>query len=150
MTSQHQNNTAHEGLKPYHSLESSGLISRAGARARLDGDLAVSRALGDAPLRHHGLSAQPELAPWLEVGPGDAALLLASDGVFEALPAEDACRIALNLATGGARARVGASIGPCNVGCATRGSACDGHCRSAGSLQHIYDRQSVPCHNDVV
>lgn len=115
MTSQHQNNTAHEGLKPYHSLESSGLISRAGARARLDGDLAVSRALGDAPLRHHGLSAQPELAPWLEVGPGDAALLLASDGVFEALPAEDACRIALNLATGGARARVGASIGPATL-----------------------------------
>ena len=77
-----------------------GPAARPGGRARLDGELAVSRALGDAPYRGRGLSAEPELAPWLALGPADAALLLASDGVLEALPAAAACRITHAVATG--------------------------------------------------
>jgi len=77
-----------------------GPAARPGGRARLDGELAVSRALGDAPYRGRGLSAEPELAAWLALGPADAALLLASDGVLEALPAAAACRIAHAVATG--------------------------------------------------
>lgn len=60
----------------------------------------MSRALGDAPYRGRGLIAEPELAPWRSLSADDAVLLLASDGVFEALPAEQACRIALSVATG--------------------------------------------------
>ncbi|KAK9827406.1 hypothetical protein WJX81_008695 [Elliptochloris bilobata] len=71
-----------------------------GSRARLDGELAVSRALGDAPYRSRGLIAEPELAPWQTLDAADALLLLASDGVFETLPAEAACQIALAVATG--------------------------------------------------
>ena len=60
----------------------------------------MSRALGDAPYRGRGLIAEPELAPWRVLQAADAVLLLASDGVFEALPAEEACRVALAIATG--------------------------------------------------
>ena len=61
----------------------------------------MSRALGDAPYRGSGLIAEPELAPWRVLEPAaDALLLLASDGLFETLPADEACRIALAVATG--------------------------------------------------
>ena len=71
-----------------------------GSRARLEGELAVSRALGDAPYRDSGLIAEPELAPWRVLEAADALLLLASDGLFETLPADEACRVALAVATG--------------------------------------------------
>lgn len=60
----------------------------------------MSRALGDAPYRDSGLIAEPELAPWRVLEAADALLLLASDGLFETLPADEACRIALAVATG--------------------------------------------------
>lgn len=83
-------------LKCFHVPSHSG----SGSRARLHGELAVSRALGDAPYRNSGLIAEPELAPWRVLEAADALLLLASDGLFETLPADEACRIALAVATG--------------------------------------------------
>jgi serine/threonine protein phosphatase PrpC/serine/threonine protein kinase len=62
-------------------------------RGRLDGELAVSRALGDAAYRAHGLTAQSDVA--LAHLPHGSALLLVSDGALEALPAEQLCAMAL-------------------------------------------------------
>jgi len=49
---------------------------------RVQGDLAVSRAFGDAHLKKFGVSAQPELKSYT-VGPQDAWLVLASDGLWD-------------------------------------------------------------------
>ena len=62
-------------------------------RGRLDGELSVSRALGDAAYRAHGLTAQPDVA--LAHLPLGGALLLVSDGALESLPAEQLCAMAL-------------------------------------------------------
>jgi len=49
---------------------------------RVQGDLAVSRAFGDAHLKKFGVSAQPELKSFT-VGDQDAFLVLASDGLWD-------------------------------------------------------------------
>mmetsp|Transcript_37861 Transcript_37861/g.99373 ORF Transcript_37861/g.99373 Transcript_37861/m.99373 type:complete len:344 (+) Transcript_37861:84-1115(+) len=49
---------------------------------RVQGDLAVSRAFGDRHLKGFGVSAQPELKSYT-VGPQDAWLVLASDGLWD-------------------------------------------------------------------
>ena len=79
----------------------------AGRRWRLQGELSVSRSLGDLPYIDKGLTAEPTLSPWLSLNasayPGSVApefLILASDGLFEALPAEEVCSIAHKLASG--------------------------------------------------
>jgi protein phosphatase 1L len=50
---------------------------------RVDGVLAVSRAIGDRPLKPY-ISALPEVQLW-NAEPGDLALVLASDGVWDVL-----------------------------------------------------------------
>ena len=65
----------------------------AGSPARLQGELAVSRAIGDAPYRQYGLIPDPELK-WLNATSADRWLVLASDGVFETVSAEMLCRVA--------------------------------------------------------
>jgi serine/threonine protein phosphatase PrpC len=80
--------------------------ARPGGRPRLAGELELSRALGDAPYRAHGLISVPEAAPPLDlaalVAGGPSLLLLATDGVFESLSGEEACAIAGAVAAGGA------------------------------------------------
>ena len=49
---------------------------------RVQGDLAVSRAFGDAHLKKYGVSATPELSAFA-IGPRDAFLVLASDGLWD-------------------------------------------------------------------
>lgn len=50
---------------------------------RVAGDLAVSRAFGDRHLKRYGVCAEPELSRYV-LGPLDAYLLLASDGLWYA------------------------------------------------------------------
>jgi len=71
-----------------------GRVERRGSRARLQGELAVSRALGDAAYRRWGLVAEPELAYAEALASGEALLLL-SDGATEKAEAGALCRIAL-------------------------------------------------------
>ena len=66
----------------------------------MQGELAVSRALGDAPYTRHGLTAQPEFSPWMNINNQDQALMLASDGIFETMAANSVCQIAHRAATG--------------------------------------------------
>lgn len=49
---------------------------------RVQGDLAVSRAFGDAHLKNFGVSATPELSA-IRLTPRDAFLVLASDGLWD-------------------------------------------------------------------
>ena len=65
----------------------------AGSPARLQGELAVSRAIGDFSYRQFGLASNPELR-WHNISAVDRWLLLASDGIFESLSAETVCHIA--------------------------------------------------------
>ena len=69
-------------------------LRAAGGPARLQGELAVSRALGDLPFRRFGLTAQPELH-WHPLGPSDWLLLLVSDGALEKLRPVELCQAAL-------------------------------------------------------
>lgn len=76
-------------------LAAGGTVSRASPRGRwrLNGELAVSRALGDATYRTAGLIAEAETSQSV-LTPGDALLLL-SDGALEAASAEHLCALAL-------------------------------------------------------
>ena len=49
---------------------------------RVQGDLAVSRAFGDAHLKSFGVSAEPQLSRF-DLMPGYAQLILASDGLWD-------------------------------------------------------------------
>lgn len=71
-----------------------------GKRERLQGELAVSRSVGDAQYRPFGLTAEPEFAAWHEAGPADDWLILVSDGVLETLSEEEICDIAAATASG--------------------------------------------------
>ena len=103
--------------RPCHDELSCRLPLRAaGGPARLQGELAVSRALGDLPFRRFGLTAQPELH-WHPLGPSDWLLLLVSDGALEKLRPVELCQAAL-------AAEHGAHVWwlVCAASCAYRGS----------------------------
>lgn len=76
-------------------LAAGGTVTRASLRGRwrLNGELAVSRALGDVGYRSSGLIPDPEVT-MSSIAPGDALLLL-SDGALEATSAEHLCALAL-------------------------------------------------------
>ena len=69
-----------------------GMSRYAGGKWRLNGELSISRALGDLPYRQHGLSAEPEFSRWISLGPALQSssqphwLILATDGLFEGCP----------------------------------------------------------------
>lgn len=95
-------------------LEVWTLIWHAGGRWRLNGELSVSRSLGDLPYAPHGLIADPTLSGWIDVSPaapdanlaasklpsGHQWLLLASDGVFESMQPGEVCEAAHAFASG--------------------------------------------------
>ena len=59
----------------------------------------MSRSFGDLPYRAVGLIAEPDIG-WHELAPEDESLILATDGVFEALSEEQVCQIAAATASG--------------------------------------------------
>lgn len=50
--------------------------------------------------RPYGLTAEPEMSAWHEIGPDDEWLVLASDGIFEVLTEADICDIAAATSAG--------------------------------------------------
>ncbi len=71
-----------------------------GGRWRLQGELALSRSIGDPGYRRYGLIAQPFVSTSRQITGLDEMLLLATDGLFEGLSANEACSIAYKLAQG--------------------------------------------------
>ncbi|KAL2510733.1 Protein phosphatase 2C family protein [Abeliophyllum distichum] len=68
-----------------------GHISNWGGVARVNGQLAVSRAIGDIHFKSYGVISVPEVTDWLPLTVNDSYLVAASDGVFENLSPQDVC-----------------------------------------------------------
>ncbi|KAI3742624.1 hypothetical protein L1987_60313 [Smallanthus sonchifolius] len=60
---------------------------------RVNGILAVSRAIGDVSLKRYGVIAEPEMVNWRNITAKDRYLVVASDGVFESLTPENVCQL---------------------------------------------------------
>ncbi|KZV22526.1 hypothetical protein F511_09048 [Dorcoceras hygrometricum] len=61
--------------------------------ARVNGQLAVSRAIGDIPFKSYGVISVPEVTDWQPLTANDSYVIAASDGVFEKLSPQDICDI---------------------------------------------------------
>lgn len=73
-------------------IASGGFVSLSGM-PRVNGILAVSRAIGDINLKRYGVIAEPEMTGWLHLNASDSFLVIASDGVFESLSPQEVCSL---------------------------------------------------------
>ncbi|XP_044486005.1 probable protein phosphatase 2C 51 isoform X2 [Mangifera indica] len=76
---------------------------------RVNGQLAVSRAIGDLSYKSYGVISAPEVTDWQSLTENDTYLVAASDGVFEKLSLQDICDILWELHTDGV---VGSGLSP--------------------------------------
>uniref|UniRef100_A0A7N0VI25 PPM-type phosphatase domain-containing protein n=1 Tax=Kalanchoe fedtschenkoi TaxID=63787 RepID=A0A7N0VI25_KALFE len=58
---------------------------------RVNGKLAVSRAIGDLSFKRYGVISSPEITDWQQLTANDSYLVVASDGLFESLSTQDVC-----------------------------------------------------------
>uniref|UniRef100_A0A0E0F736 protein-serine/threonine phosphatase n=1 Tax=Oryza meridionalis TaxID=40149 RepID=A0A0E0F736_9ORYZ len=56
---------------------------------RVNGELALSRAIGDVPYKRYGVIPTPELTEWQSLSANDTFLIASSDGVFEKMTMQD-------------------------------------------------------------
>ncbi|XP_065861090.1 uncharacterized protein [Euphorbia lathyris] len=68
-----------------------GYVHEWGGVARVNGQLAVSRAIGDVYYKRYGVISAPEVTDWQPVSKNDTYLVVASDGMFEKLNLQDVC-----------------------------------------------------------
>ncbi|XP_020258916.1 uncharacterized protein LOC109835349 isoform X3 [Asparagus officinalis] len=60
---------------------------------RVNGELAISRAIGDIPFKRYGVVSTPEVTDWQSINNNDSYLLAASDGIFEKMTTQDVCNL---------------------------------------------------------
>ncbi|KAL0925846.1 hypothetical protein M5K25_004217 [Dendrobium thyrsiflorum] len=60
---------------------------------RVNGELALSRAIGDVPFKRFGVISIPEVTDWLYVSENDSFLVTASDGIFEKMTTQEVCKV---------------------------------------------------------
>lgn len=70
-----------------------GFVSDYGGIPRVNGELAVSRSIGDHAFKKFGVSAEPEWTGWLKIGSNASHLVVATDGVFERLTTLEVCNV---------------------------------------------------------
>ncbi|OMO77631.1 hypothetical protein CCACVL1_14928 [Corchorus capsularis] len=58
---------------------------------RVNGQLAISRSIGDISYKSYGVIAAPEVTDWQPLNANDSYLVVGSDGVFEKLSLQDVC-----------------------------------------------------------
>ncbi|XP_073157348.1 probable protein phosphatase 2C 51 isoform X2 [Henckelia pumila] len=58
---------------------------------RVNGILAISRAIGDVQLKRYGVIADPDVVGWRSFKPENRYLVLASDGIFEVFTPQNVC-----------------------------------------------------------
>ncbi|KAL3647831.1 hypothetical protein CASFOL_008799 [Castilleja foliolosa] len=68
-----------------------GNITKWAGVARVNGQLAVSRSIGDINFKSFGVISVPEVTNWLPLTANDSYVIVASDGVFEKLKPQDIC-----------------------------------------------------------
>jgi len=64
---------------------------------RVNGELALSRAIGDLPFKRYGVISTPELTGWQILSENDTFLVASSDGIFEKMTMQDVCDQMLNV-----------------------------------------------------
>uniref|UniRef100_J3N989 protein-serine/threonine phosphatase n=1 Tax=Oryza brachyantha TaxID=4533 RepID=J3N989_ORYBR len=67
---------------------------------RVNGELALSRAIGDVPYKRYGVISTPELTGWESLSANDTFLIASSDGVFEKMTMQDVCDLMLHVKLG--------------------------------------------------
>ncbi|XP_059593788.1 uncharacterized protein LOC100263200 isoform X1 [Vitis vinifera] len=68
-----------------------GYVYEWGGVARVNGQLAVSRAIGDLSFKSYGVIPTPEVTDWQPLTTNDSYLVAASDGIFEKLSSQEVC-----------------------------------------------------------
>ncbi|KAJ4968954.1 hypothetical protein NE237_015655 [Protea cynaroides] len=68
-----------------------GSVVEWGGVPRVNGELAVSRAIGDVSFKSYGVIPAPEVTDWQPLSVDDSYLVVASDGIFEKLTTQDIC-----------------------------------------------------------
>ncbi|XP_022684859.1 uncharacterized protein LOC101768355 isoform X1 [Setaria italica] len=63
---------------------------------RVNGELALSRAIGDLPFKRYGVISTPELTGWQFLSDNDTFLVASSDGIFEKMTMQDVCDLMLH------------------------------------------------------
>ncbi|KGN61734.2 hypothetical protein Csa_006170 [Cucumis sativus] len=62
-----------------------------GGVPRVNGQLAISRAIGDVSFKSYGVISAPEVTDWQPLSANDSFLVASSDGIFEKLSSQDVC-----------------------------------------------------------
>lgn len=96
LSSDHRPDRPDEKLR----IEASGGFVTNGSLPRVNGQLAVSRSIGDIDLQKYGVISEPELSGWQQVSENDKFLILASDGIFEKLSPQEVCNVIHALGSG--------------------------------------------------
>ncbi|KAI4341751.1 hypothetical protein MLD38_026436 [Melastoma candidum] len=68
-----------------------GYVTEKGGVARVNGELAVSRAIGDTKFKSLGVTSVPEVSDWRSLTVNDSYIVAASDGIFENQSPQDVC-----------------------------------------------------------
>ncbi|KAL4200161.1 hypothetical protein AMTRI_Chr03g148290 [Amborella trichopoda] len=68
-----------------------GFVEEWGGVPRVNGELAVSRAIGDVSLKKYGVISAPEVTDWQPLSNNDSYLVAATDGIFDKLTTQDIC-----------------------------------------------------------
>ncbi|XP_076914191.1 uncharacterized protein LOC143573109 isoform X1 [Bidens hawaiensis] len=76
-----------------------GYVFEWGGVSRVNGHLAVSRAIGDLPFKSFGVISVPEVTDWQPLTANDSYLVATSDGVLEKMGSQDVCDLFWELHT---------------------------------------------------
>ncbi|KAG5006599.1 hypothetical protein JHK82_024542 [Glycine max] len=68
-----------------------GQVQNWGGVPRINGQLAITRAIGDILFKSYGVIYAPEVIDWQPLTANDGYLVVASDGVFEKMNVQDVC-----------------------------------------------------------
>ncbi|KAM7252996.1 hypothetical protein ACFE04_025614 [Oxalis oulophora] len=70
-----------------------GFVQNWGGVPRVNGELAVSRAIGDIYYKRFGVISTPEVTGWYPLSRNDTFLVVASDGLFERMSSQNVCDV---------------------------------------------------------
>ncbi|VVB06715.1 unnamed protein product [Arabis nemorensis] len=68
-----------------------GYVTEWAGVPRVNGQLAVSRSIGDLTYKSYGVISAPEVMDWQPLAANDSYLVVSSDGIFEKLEVQDVC-----------------------------------------------------------
>lgn len=100
LTKDHHPNRDDERLRVENA---GGYVVDWGGVPRVNGQLAVSRAIGDVSFKSYGVISAPEVTDWRPLTANDSYLVATSDGIFEKLSLQDVCDLIWEIENHGPR-----------------------------------------------